>query len=395
MKGRYFIFTGLQIWDQNLGSNAVNIAKEIAKNNFVLYVNSPLDYTSIISGKLTSTDKIRLNAIKNKKESLRKISDSLWVLDCPFALFPINKLPDGNIFDLFNYINNKRIFRYTAKIAEKLGFKDIIHFIDNDIYRSFYSKDILKPYTSVYYRRDNLLTVDFWKKHALRLEPEIISKSDLVLCNSPQLAKFAERYNNKSYSIGQGVDLTEYNIDRAYETPENIKMVPKPIVGYVGIITSLRLDADLLYDIAEKRPEISFVMVGKEDKYFESHRVHQLKNVYFLGSVSPEQVPAYTNEFNICINPQLLNELTNGNYPRKVDEYLALGKPVIATKTDTMQIFADHVYLCENSDDYLKAIDKSLVENDKNVIEKRIDFAKSHSWEKNAKSIYEYIDKYK
>jgi hypothetical protein len=32
-----------------------------------------------------------------------------------------------------------------------------------------------------------------------------------------------------------------------------------------------------------------------------------------------------------------LNETTKGNYPRKIDEYLAMGKPV-ATKTIAMDI---------------------------------------------------------
>lgn len=44
------------------------------------------------------------------------------------------------------------------------------------------------------------------------------------------------------------------------------------------------------------------------------------------------------SHFDVCMNPQLVNEITIGNYPRKVDEYLALGKPVIATKTLTMDL---------------------------------------------------------
>jgi hypothetical protein len=36
---------------------------------------------------------------------------------------------------------------------------------------------------------------------------------------------------------------------------------------------------------------------------------------------------------------QLSNNLTIGNYPRKIDEYLAMGKPIVATSTKTMQMF--------------------------------------------------------
>ena len=39
----------------------------------------------------------------------------------------------------------------------------------------------------------------------------LISKSDLIVCNSPQLADFARQFNPKSYDVGQGVDLTAYD----------------------------------------------------------------------------------------------------------------------------------------------------------------------------------------
>ena len=38
MKGRDFIITGLQSWDIPIGSNAIDIAKEMAVENRVLYV---------------------------------------------------------------------------------------------------------------------------------------------------------------------------------------------------------------------------------------------------------------------------------------------------------------------------------------------------------------------
>lgn len=388
MKDKYFVFTGLQSWDLPIGSNAKNIAEEVSENNFVLYINTPKDSILFLFKKL-------INKYKNNqigKKQVRQISKKLWVADCPFYVLPVNILPDGFIFDFFNRLNNKKIFSYANKIASQLGFKDIIHFIDNDIYRSFYSKEYLKPYLSVYYRRDYLFLVDYWKKHAIRLEPLLISKSDLVVCNSPQLAEFALIYNPDSFCIGQGLDLTAYDIENKFEIPEKMLSIPEPRIGYIGNITSLRLDADLIYEMAKSKPELSFVMVGREDKHFESHNLHNLKNVYFLGSIKPEQVPDFTFALNVCINPQLINELTMVNYPRKVDEYLALGKPVIATKTASMDLFKNHVYLCSNVEEYLFALDKALNDNSNEAIFKRVIFAKSHSWENNVKCLYNCIE---
>jgi glycosyltransferase involved in cell wall biosynthesis len=391
MQGRDFIFTGLQSWDIPIGSNAINIATEISKNNRVLYVNSPIDLMTLLRKKPGPENDYRREVLKKKKDVLRRISDSLWVLDFPFWGLSLNGLPDGWIFDSVNRINNKRAFRYIKKAAEELGFVDPIHFIDNDIYRSFYSKEYLSPALSVYYRRDNLLPMWYWKQHAGRLEPLLIQKCDTVVCNSTRLASFARRFNPRSYDVGQGVELTDYNPGLSFNVPHNILSIPAPRIGYIGDINSTRLDMQLIYDLARSRPDYSFVMVGPEDRQFSAHEMHRLNNLYFTGRVEMKQVPACMSAFHVCLNPQLMNEITMGNYPRKVDEYLAMGKPVIATATETMELFRNHVWLCSSLEDYQKAVDLALSENSPEKKAARIAFAHSHSWFNNVERIYHYI----
>lgn len=390
---RDFVITGLQSWDIAIGSNARDIALEISKNNRVLYVNMPLDQMTIYRKIKTPETIHRLKVLKGEVSTLRQINENLTILDFPFSIWSINQLPDGWLFDLFNKINNKKIFQYVKKITNQLGFKDIIHFIDNDIYRSLYAKELLKPNLSIYYRRDNVLPFKFWKKHAYRLEPLIIKKSDIVVCNSGYYQKYALQYNTKSYNIGQGVDLSQYNPLSEEKQPTDINNLPRPIVGYIGDITSARLDPSLIFELAQCNSTYSFVMVGKEDDIFKQHPLHQLKNVYFLGLKPKESVPCYMKTFDVCLNPQSVNEITIGNYPRKIDEYLALGKPVIATKTETMEYFKDYVYLCSTLKEYQLALDVAIKEDDASKRNKRILFANSHSWENNVDSIYQQIEK--
>jgi len=173
--------------------------------------------------------------------------------------------------------------------------------------------------------------------------------------------------------------------------PAEFENKPKPRICYIGDIKSLRLDADLIYELAKSKPDYSFVMIGRVDKLFASHDMNQLKNVYFLGSVAKSTVPVYMSALQVCLNPQLLNELTIGTYPRKVDEYLALGKPVIATKTETMELFRAHTYLCSSLSDYQQAVEKALQEDSEEKARQRIAFAQSHSWKNNVNEIFKYI----
>jgi glycosyltransferase involved in cell wall biosynthesis len=392
MKNRDFIITSLQSWDIPIGSNAIDIAKEIARDNRVLYINSPLDIMTMYRNKATAENQHRFDVIRKRKQPLRQVTENLWVLDFPFWLLSVNGLPDGPLFDACNKYNNRKMFGYVKKIADSLGFRDIIHFIDNDIYRSFYAPEFLSPALTVYYRRDNLHPFPYWKKHVGRLEPKLIGKCDMVVCNSQQLAAFAKQHNRHSYDVGQGVDLAAYNADTVQRDPQELAHIPGQRIGYIGDINSLRLDAGLIYELAKARPACSFVMIGREDEVFKKHLLHSLPNVYFTGSIAKHRVPEFMVALDVCMNPQLINEITIGNYPRKVDEYLAMGKPVLATNTPAMEMFKDHVYLCNNAADYENAIDTALAEDNSAMQRDRINFAHSHSWRNNVETIYTRIN---
>jgi len=69
-----------------------------------------------------------------------------------------------------------------------------------------------------------------------------------------------------------------------------------------------------------------------------------------------------------------------------------MGKPVIATKTATMELFKDHVFLCTSLTEYQDALEKALLDKDINNIRNKIMFAQSHSWENNVNYIYKLIE---
>jgi len=105
-------------------------------------------------------------------------------------------------------------------------------------------------------------------------------------------------------------------------------------------------------------------------------------------------LPAYIHAFDVCVNPQLLNQMTIGNYPRKVDEYLAAGKPVVATYTEAMEMFDQEVYLCNTNEEYLQKIEIALKEAKAPAkISSRVILAKSHTWTASVAKLYSLINK--
>lgn len=390
IKNRDIVIVGQQPWDIDLGSNCKNIAIEFSKANKVLYVNPPLDRISKIKHKTDPKIIKRIAVIDKKGESIIPIGENLWNYYPDELIESINWIKNDAVYNWLNKVNNRRFARSITRAIKNLGFKDIILFNDNDIFRCFYLKELLKPAISIYYSRDYLLAVDYWKLHGSKLEPELIKKSDLCVANSTYLANYCKLYNKNSFYVGQGCEL-ELFTKQANVAPPEISNIPKPIIGYVGALQSLRLDIGLIGYIARSKPEWSIVLVGPEDEEFKKSDLHQIPNIHFLGPKDPSHLSDYIHSFNVCINPQIVNEVTIGNYPRKIDEYLATGKPVVATKTEAMSIFSGHVQLATSKEDYIEMISNALAENDARLQQERIDFAMSHSWENSVKEIYKHI----
>jgi glycosyltransferase involved in cell wall biosynthesis len=392
IENRDIIVVGQQPWDTPIGSNCKDIAIEFSKHNRVLYINAPLDRRTKFQQAATEGVQKRLSVIKGETDGLEQIAPNFWVYYPDVLNESINWIKPTSIFRIFNKINNKRFATAIKKALKRLDFKNFILFNDSDMFRSYHLKDLLSPALSIYYSRDNLLATPYWGKHGKHLEPELIKKSDLCVANSIYLANYCRKYNPNSFYVGQGCDFTLFKNDESVIVPEALTAIPKPILGYVGALLAIRLDEQILLHLVEQKPAWNIVLVGPEDDDFKASRLHQMPNVHFLGPQKPESLPSYIKGFDVCLNPQALNPLTIGNYPRKIDEYLAMGKPTLATKTEAMSVFEDYVYIAETKEDYVRLAEKALAENNGELEKNRIDFAKTHTWEKNVEEIYKAME---
>ncbi len=392
IENRDIIVLGIQAWDIEIGSNCKNITEELAKTNRVLYVNSPLDRISRYRHQNLASIRKRTKIVKDGKPQLVEVSKNIWNLYPATLIESINWIGATGLFDWLNRINNKRFAKQISWAISELGFKNFIIFNDSDMFRSFYMKELLKPESYIYYTRDNLIAVDYWKKQGIRVEALHMKKADLVVANSTYLASLARKHNTNSFYVGQGCDVSLFDTQLVSSIPADIKDIPKPIIGYIGALLSLRLDIQVLEYIAESRPEWSVVLVGPEDDKFKSSKLHQLKNVYFLGNKNGNELPSYLKQFDVAINPQVLSPVTIGNYPRKIDEYLAMGKPTVATKTEAMCVFAGFTYLAENKEEYIECIEKALREDNEKVRRDREEFARDHTWENNVNEIAKALE---
>ena len=378
-----YIIIAQQQWQINLGSNARNLTMEFSKNNPVMYVNPAIDIKTIFKETKTINGKRRLKLAIGIGNNTIQVADNVWVHTPSTINYSINWIKNILIYNVLNKQNARGFFKSLKNAINKLGWKNdqCIVINDSQMFVGLHTKTLLNPLLNFYYIRDNLVGHPYFKYHGTRIEPLTIKNADAVFTNSSYLADYASLYNINTVDIGQGCELEIYDAEIAHIVPEDIKLIPLPRIGYIGFLTGERLDIDLLEQLAQTKKEWNWILIGPEEIMFQQSKLHSMSNVYFLGTKKIAHLPAYIQQLDVCINPQLINALTIGNYPRKIDEYLALGKPTVATNTPAMKMFLPHVHLAVSTKEYIKAIEIALIPPPKEQVAAAVNFAKNHTWQ--------------
>jgi teichuronic acid biosynthesis glycosyltransferase TuaH len=109
-------------------------------------------------------------------------------------------------------------------------------------------------------------------------------------------------------------------------------------------------------------------------------------NVFFLGARPQSEIPNIATKWDVCIIPFVKNQLTKAIYPLKINEYLAMGKPVVTTDFSDLSDFKQLISITKTNKDFISATKKELRYNNRMKIQKRIKFSLQNSWESRAES---------
>lgn len=389
IQNRNIVLFSFMPWNGKIASNFKEMAFELAKHNRVLFIDRAPDRISHLRSKRSGPD--------SPGKGIEKINENLWVYYPSTVVESINWIPVNFIYDFFSRRNTKRLADEIKPVISQLQFDNAILINDNDFFRGVGMKKLLGCSDYIFYIRDYLTYQPYFRRHGPRMEKRLFEDVDLVVANSAYLANYGKKFHRESYDIGQGCELESY-LETGLPIPDDLREIPKPVIGYTGAISGTRLDKEIIGHIADKLPEASVVLVGPLTDNFDADALKKFKNVHFLGSKPPASIPGYVYHFDVCMNPQQVNQMTVGNYPRKADEYLAMGKPMVATETEAMQMFAGYVFLCKSKDEYVASIRKILSQpsmlNGEEKIRRR-QFAMSHTWEESIGKLGDAFHQYK
>ena len=162
------------------------------------------------------------------------------------------------------------------------------------------------------------------------MEARLAGRADLVIASAGRLFESKRHLNPRTVLVRHGVDHAHFAqaLDEATPIPEDVAALPRPLLGFFGLIEDW-IDQELLEAVAASVSSGSVVLIGRARA--DVSRLRRLRNVHLMGPRPYASLPGYAKAFDVALLPFRVNELTLNANPLKAREYLAAGLPVVST----------------------------------------------------------------
>jgi len=248
----------------------------------------------------------------------------------------------------------------TVKLAREQGIPVVFRSIDT--LHMLVPQKMLRPFT-------------------FALEKRVYRKVDRILTLSSKLSEYVIRMGAESKKVELllfGVDMDKFNPEvDTQELKEKLGIIENDrVIVFIGTLFEFSGMDKYLEQfplVLKEMPNAKLVIVGGGPLFDKLERLvgdlGLTKQVILTGFEHFDLMPQYINLADLCINPFIVNDTTRDIIPGKTIQYLACGKPVLATALPGMTaqipgpnqgiVYADINEFAENTVRLLK--DVSLV----------------------------------
>jgi glycosyltransferase involved in cell wall biosynthesis len=180
---------------------------------------------------------------------------------------------------------------------------------------------------------------DFFYRLLLKMERWTFRTADLSIATN-------ESYRRIAVERG-GMPADRVHVVRSGPSLDRLKIVPpvpalkkgrQHLVGYVGVMGAqegidllLAAVRHIVFDLG--RRDVQFGLVGGgtslPDMRALTARLGVAEFVTFTGRVPDAELLAVLNTADVCVNPDVANEMNDKSTMNKIMEYMALGKPIV------------------------------------------------------------------
>lgn len=292
---------------------------------------------------------------------VRQVAENVWVCS-PLVMPPFSA-------KWHRRLNRKIFLPLINRVVRKLGFRHplVWTYLPSDTALDLIALLRTSESVTAYYCGGDFLELVPDRERVRTTELEVAQVCDVVFTNCEALTRRFDGSRALVRQVTFGVDLTAFPfVGGTASVPEELADLNGPVIGYVGGLHR-HVDLDLLRELALERPDWSWVFVGPEQTSLAP--IRGLPNVHLLGQKPHAELAQYLTRFDVCLIPYLNNAYTATVVPVKLNEYLAMGKPVVSTDLPVVCEFnTEHHALTVmpgRVPEFLAAIEAALVEGER------------------------------
>jgi len=367
-----YIIVSIQDWKSPAYNIAKLIAKEVSQQFSVLFINPGLGRGS---------DKRPLN------DRFEEVNDKI----CLFT--PNTQAPNKrylNVMFFFKQLNRYKNIAFAREILFAINERNIGNFVllnINDLFRSYYLKELTAPLLSVYYISHSHDVDHHWYASGKRLNKKLIKKADVIFSANQHLTDIAQKHNNNTFHLGLSFDTVSFSNEDTVIIPNDVRDVGQPIAGYIGVLSSKYIDLKLMESVANKLPEWNFILIDLSQKPESLKNLRSCKNIHILHDKPLSLIPSYIKSFTVAINPQT----HNGN-AQFVSNCISMGKACVSTPVKDCNDVEQHFYRATDADGFIKAMEIASSAETSTNMHRRVSHAKSNSWRKKTELMLKVIN---
>src|SRR3972149_125492 len=387
-KGENVICISWLVWD-SIPLVMHHMMTRLARDNRVLFVDPPVAYSNLI---------IQPDWWKNHlKKTLLWLRGVNQVRENLFVYYPPPLLLQYGHFKIADRVSKAITASTISKTAKRLGFTTPILWIYHPY--AVYPKGQFKEKLTCYDCNDDVgffYSQNFNKRKKLSaMEANLTRKADIVFSTSKYLFNLRKMQNPNTYYLPSGIDFTIFNksISSDCKIAPELEAISKPIIGFVGGMVNSKMNWEWIREASVSHPKWTFVFIGpcvEQPPFY----ITQQKNIVFLGPKPQEILPAYITGFDVCLIPYQGEAFLRACQPTKTFEYLAAGKPIVASWIHELEEYSNIVFLSRTMEEFVRNIESALVVGKKEeMIKLYIQTAQGYSWEDRVEKASTFVTK--
>lgn len=210
-------------------------------------------------------------------------------------------------------------------------------------------------------------------KKIAAMDEAITKRATAVFPTSKKLFERAKALNSSTLMVPHGV---HYDHFASVLVERNVATSSR--VAFIGTIGD-HIDWELIGECAQLLPDTDFDFIGPQEERLDSDV--RGANIHIRPAVPFNNLPDVMEQYDALMIPYRRTRVTESANPIKLREYLASGRPIVATPLPEIMTFRSFIEIGEDARSFACAVERAVCDRDSRRMLERRKAVQDQTWE--------------